>query len=348
MMSTALRTYIRGFDLVAMRDQAAGQNRYHHFDHQGTTQALTDSTGTVTDRFASDAWGVQVKRTGASINRQWYVANLGYTRQVEQALDYVRARYAAPAIGRWISRDPVPLGTPYVYAGDAPAAYVDPSGLRKWCGLPAGPCAGHDGWQKGAFRYCPAGSMFDPDTEWNTLAKTPSRLASCFGWAEGALGYYCFNPPGGRPISCGTLWHWFGRSGSDYYVELLDRIIAKSPSVRDQYEKLIRSAVSYAEQVLFPRGSCPGKEQQIYYEGQTGSSISQSEDRDLGLVPGGFRMWADAKVACLCDKGDDVFSMIFTLRLTDQQLGRDGADSHPTVSVQGDEPARCGRRDGGV
>ena len=52
---TPLRTYYRGHSLVAMRDEVAGQNLYYHFDHQGTTQALTDSTGTVTDRFASDA-----------------------------------------------------------------------------------------------------------------------------------------------------------------------------------------------------------------------------------------------------------------------------------------------------
>jgi hypothetical protein len=36
-----------------------------------TTQCLTDISGAVTDRFASDAWGVQVKRTGTSINRHW-------------------------------------------------------------------------------------------------------------------------------------------------------------------------------------------------------------------------------------------------------------------------------------
>src|SRR5438067_11473845 len=106
-MSTALRTYYRGHSLVAMRDEVAHQNRYYHFDQQGTTQALTDSTGAVTDRFASDAWGVQVKRTGSSINRQWYVGNLGYARQVDQALDYVRERYLDVARGRWLSREPV-------------------------------------------------------------------------------------------------------------------------------------------------------------------------------------------------------------------------------------------------
>src|SRR5438067_4251863 len=105
-MSTALRTYYRGHSLVAMRDEVAHQNRYYHFDQQGTTQALTDGTGAVTDRFAADAWGVQVKRTGSSINRHWYVGSLGCARQVDQALDYVRARYYLARRGRWLAQDP--------------------------------------------------------------------------------------------------------------------------------------------------------------------------------------------------------------------------------------------------
>src|SRR5205085_9487507 len=86
-----------------MRDEVAGQNRYYHFDHQGTTQCLTDSTGAVTDRFAADAWGVQVKRTGTSINRHWYVGNLGYYRQLESVLDYAPYRTALePPLARWL------------------------------------------------------------------------------------------------------------------------------------------------------------------------------------------------------------------------------------------------------
>src|SRR5205085_7494371 len=123
---TPLRRYYRGHQLVAMRDVPAGANRYYHFDHQGTTQALTDGTGTVTDRFAADAWGVQVKRTGTSINRQWYVGNLDYYRQVDQLLDYVRARYLDPPRGQWLSRDLLPVLNLYSYADRQPALTADP------------------------------------------------------------------------------------------------------------------------------------------------------------------------------------------------------------------------------
>src|SRR5437763_3814323 len=106
-MSTALRTYYRGASLVTMRDEQAGANSVFHFDHHGTTQLLTNNAGAPTDRFASDAWGVQVKRTGSSINRNWYVGKWGYYRQTELLTIYVRARYLAPTCGTWITPDPM-------------------------------------------------------------------------------------------------------------------------------------------------------------------------------------------------------------------------------------------------
>jgi RHS repeat-associated protein len=140
---TSLRRYYRGRNLVAVRDVAAGQNRYYHFDHQGTTQCLTDQTGAVTDRFASDAWGLQVKRTGTSINRHWYVGRLGYHRQADQALEYLRARFRRVNAARFVSADPI--GTPwaqarpwgpepgpngYSYVLNRPTVLLDPMGLQ--------------------------------------------------------------------------------------------------------------------------------------------------------------------------------------------------------------------------
>jgi RHS repeat-associated protein len=114
-----------------MRDGLAGANRYYHFDHQGTTQCLTDGTGAVTDRFASDAWGVQVKRTGSSINRYWYVGGSGYYQQISGYVYYVRARYYAALNGRWRAVDVmrVPSGR-YVYADNEASLRIDPSGLQ--------------------------------------------------------------------------------------------------------------------------------------------------------------------------------------------------------------------------
>ncbi len=130
-MSTALRTYYRGHSLVAMRDEAAAENRTCHFDHHGTTQCLTNQAGVVTDRFAADAWGVEVKRTGSSINRQWYIGNSGYHRCLGAPHDYVPARHLSHRRGRWLSVDPLrdPEAPHYNYVKNRPVSSIDPTGL---------------------------------------------------------------------------------------------------------------------------------------------------------------------------------------------------------------------------
>lgn len=126
-MSISLRHYSRGYDLIAIQT-ATGEDRVYHFDHQGTTQCLTDAaSGAVTDRFASDAWGVEVRRTGDSINRQWYVGNFGYYRDRSEIV-YVRERFLASQLSRWLSLDP--LFENYTYVLNTPVARIDPSGLK--------------------------------------------------------------------------------------------------------------------------------------------------------------------------------------------------------------------------
>lgn len=130
-MSTALRTYYRGDELVGLRDGQGNSTRYYHFDHQGTTQCLTDKTGAVTDRSATDAWGVEVKRTGSSINRQWYIGNGGYYRGEREFHLYVRARNLSTASATWLSADCNDQETPeppYQYVRNHPTIIVDPSG----------------------------------------------------------------------------------------------------------------------------------------------------------------------------------------------------------------------------
>lgn len=175
-MSTALRTYYHGYDLVAMRDEQAAQSRYHHFDHQGTTQALTDATSAVTDRFSADAWGVQVRRTGTSINRQWYVGGRGYQRDLDTGRDYVRARYLEGVRARWISRDPIGgLFGLYGYAENRPVLTTDPTGLQV-CGTqlcyepPKGPC------QSGRTLPCPKDPSNPQPGECNPMEELLKRL----------------------------------------------------------------------------------------------------------------------------------------------------------------------------
>src|SRR5262249_53864225 len=120
---------------------------------------ITNQSGAVTDRFASDAWGAQVKRTGTSVNRHWYIGNRGYARSADQPMDYVRARQLMVTRARWLSRDPIVVASDpnlYSYAAGRPTAAADPSGLQisrkygpvvKWTGHDEDrPCVGDPCW----------------------------------------------------------------------------------------------------------------------------------------------------------------------------------------------------------
>lgn len=135
-MTTAIRRYSRGRRLVALREVQANQSRYYHFDQQGTTQCLSDGAGVVSDRFAADAWGVPVKRTGNSINLHWYVGNTGYSDQAGKGLNYVRRRYYSQSLAAWLSADPwrPRYGSPrFAYAANSPERYTDPTGMKPCC-----------------------------------------------------------------------------------------------------------------------------------------------------------------------------------------------------------------------
>lgn len=43
---------------------------------------------------------------------------------------YLRARYYDPALGRFLSQDPIESGALYAYAGNNPVTWVDPNGLE--------------------------------------------------------------------------------------------------------------------------------------------------------------------------------------------------------------------------
>jgi RHS repeat-associated protein len=237
-VSTALRTYYRGANLVTMRDEVAGQNRYYHFDHQGTLQCLTDSTGAVTDRFGSDAWGVQVKRTGTSINRQWYVGNWGYYRQVDRVLDYVRTRSLSLSSARWISRDPAGFRigeqNPFGYVRNRPSRWIDPSGLvcaaTECCDAIIAalkdPGSGGRHCKGGEWKECPNWDGAEKDCKSSGPGSCPGILdalrgiaATCSRMCDGCSkrrgGYKpddpwdamtpCCANPGGNEHSCGTF-----------------------------------------------------------------------------------------------------------------------------------------------
>jgi RHS repeat-associated protein len=122
--------YSHGLDLISQsRD---GQVSYYLTDGLGSTRALTDETGAVTDTYTYTAYGEMAYQSGSTLNSYLYA---GEQRDQETGLYNLRARYYAPSVGRFtqmdtwagISTNPITLNK-YTYANADPANYTDPTG----------------------------------------------------------------------------------------------------------------------------------------------------------------------------------------------------------------------------
>lgn len=124
-------SYVYGLDLISQeRDDHLS---FYQVDGLGSTRALTDPQGNVTDTYRYDAYGNLLGSTGNTANNYLYAGeqydpNLGNY--------YLRARYYDPSLGRFNARDPfggwltepLSLGK-YSYAHANPVNLTDPSGL---------------------------------------------------------------------------------------------------------------------------------------------------------------------------------------------------------------------------
>ncbi|AUG57149.1 tRNA3(Ser)-specific nuclease WapA precursor [Acetivibrio saccincola] len=123
-------SYVHGDDLISQK--RGDVKSYYHFDGLGSTRALTNSNGEVTDTYTYDAFGNLIEKTGDTENEflytgEQYDANIGFY--------YLRARYMNPAIGRFTTMDPFEgfIQDPYslhkyLYAHANPVMNIDPSG----------------------------------------------------------------------------------------------------------------------------------------------------------------------------------------------------------------------------
>jgi RHS repeat-associated protein len=146
-----------GVDEIFTRTDSAGTRNFLG-DALGSTLALTDSTGTVQTQYSYEPFGKTTATGSASSSTFQYTGR----ENDGTGMYYYRARYYNPTLGRFISEDPAGLGGGdanfYVYAGNGPADYIDPSGeTRKdpTCGPgsycdPFGPFSGMGGGGGGA------------------------------------------------------------------------------------------------------------------------------------------------------------------------------------------------------
>jgi len=131
---TIVAYYIYGRGLVSRID-AGGTAAYFHYDVRGSTTALSDSTGALTDEYAYDPFGNVANVAGTTANLFKYVGRYGVMDE-GNGLSCIRARYYSPQLGRFVTKDPT-TGEDgdsqslnrYIYAMNNPVRRIDITGF---------------------------------------------------------------------------------------------------------------------------------------------------------------------------------------------------------------------------
>jgi RHS repeat-associated protein len=146
--------YVYGIGLIGSQDESGNFSTYH-YDYRGSTTAITDINGTVTDRYSYGAYGNLESHTGTSNTPFLYNGRDGVMSD-SNGLYYLRSRYYSPELMRFINVDTV-KGTivssetlnRYAYANGNPISLIDPFGtsaelgnglhtLLDWAGMAPG------------------------------------------------------------------------------------------------------------------------------------------------------------------------------------------------------------------
>jgi RHS repeat-associated protein len=133
---TTVKTYTYGSDLISCSNfnsiTSTSTTRFYAYDGLGSVRGLTDESGTITDVYDYDAFGISTYRAGATDNEYLYRGERFDTDIGEYSL---RARFYNQATGRFWNADsyeglknaPASLHK-YLYANANPLSFSDPSG----------------------------------------------------------------------------------------------------------------------------------------------------------------------------------------------------------------------------
>ena len=129
--NTKSATYLHGPGIDAPLAQRRGDaTSFYQADGLGSITALTDAKGTPVGRYTYDAFGVTRQSEGTPLNPYRFTA-----REWDATADsyFYRARSFDPAIGIFLSKDPLGLTqgqNVYLYCANNPTLFSDPSGCR--------------------------------------------------------------------------------------------------------------------------------------------------------------------------------------------------------------------------
>ena len=122
--------------LYAVDPQNANAVSFYHRDQIGSTLALSDNTGTLTDRYAYTPYGKVLAHIGNTNQPYTFVGTLGVRQEGD--LYQMRLRYYDPQTARFLSKEAIwprisdpKMFNPYQYVAQNPLRFVDPKGTMK-------------------------------------------------------------------------------------------------------------------------------------------------------------------------------------------------------------------------
>ena len=134
-VGTTVTKYVYGLGLIS--EETNNTAKVYHFDYRGSTVAITDVNGNISDTFEYDTYGLLTSRTGTSDIIFCYNGRDGVVTD-KNGLFYMRARYYSPDMRRFVNADilhgKISDSTSlnrYSYVNGNPVSFVDPFGLNR-------------------------------------------------------------------------------------------------------------------------------------------------------------------------------------------------------------------------
>ena len=183
--------YVYGHGLIG--EEKCGKFKTYHFDYRGSTVAITNINGDITDTFKYDTYGKLISRTGSSFVIFGYNGRDGVITD-KNGLYYMRARYYSPEMRRFINADilhgEISDSTSlnrYAYVNGNPVSFIDPFGLSAERG-----CASESYWD--SFKNADGtyslydNKRFDPNSVFHEQILSISPSGPSFDLIEGNIG----------------------------------------------------------------------------------------------------------------------------------------------------------------
>lgn len=123
--------YVYGRGLIS-KIAPSGQAYFFHFDGLGSTTAMTDSSGSVVNKYAYEPFGYLSSGGTETVPNPFRYVGMYGVMDENNGLLFMRARYYTSVFARFLSQDPIGLTgglNVYAYVANNPINSIDPTGL---------------------------------------------------------------------------------------------------------------------------------------------------------------------------------------------------------------------------